>query len=199
MATPDPPTRQMQLFRQPPRSHLSQQPPGTQSFLWVPKCLVIAARNVSAWIGTHHPSMMWPITLPCPATSACLHPGFRADPRHHRLQTAECRRPPPASLPPGFQSPPPSLTVTVRLLVSRAVECPLRLRVDDAFSFTEKTTATGSMLGVCSVLGHADQEPAHEFSETSRHETLMVHLYTAFPLRFVPIEGTGGRRISCSS
>ena len=49
------------LYRARPRqTHMSQQRARGQLFQQLPRRLEIAAPNVLAWIGTHHPAMMGP-------------------------------------------------------------------------------------------------------------------------------------------
>ena len=142
--------RQTPLSQQPPRSQLSKQPPRTQLFL-VSRGLAIAAPNVLAWIGTHHPAVMEPTKFSCPATNASLHLWFRAAPRHHRFRTAGCRQPRLSACRQASSRPLP-LMQTFRQLVS----APSTARCDFVWRtlsrVAEKTTATTSMPGVCSFL-----------------------------------------------
>ena len=118
---------------EPRQTQLSQQPPRGQLFLHVPRCLAIAAPTALAWIGTHHLAMMGPITLPCPATNAC-----RTVDLEQLSATAasgqQCAGDPASKL--AARHPCRQLTLPVDSTFAgfRAVDCPLRLRVSDAFS-----------------------------------------------------------------
>ena len=56
---------------------------------------------------------------------------------------------PPVILPPGIQSPSAS-DADNSFAGVRAVDCPMRIRMEGAFRVIAKMTATASMLGVCS-------------------------------------------------
>ena len=76
-----------------------------------------------------------------------------------------CRRPPPVSLPPCVQSPPVS-DADSTLTGFRVVDCPLRLRVDDAFACYREDDRDWM-----------DAWRVQQSCPASRHDTLISHLY----------------------
>ena len=102
---------------------------------------------------------------PAPAANGSLRLGSSAalSHRHHRM--TGCRRPPPAPLPPGIQSP-PAADADSTLTGFRTVDCLLRFRVDDAFACYREDDRDWM-----------DASRTEQSCSESRHTTLISHLY----------------------
>ena len=117
----------------------------TPSFPLEPQYRVSVRTSVQAWTKVFHPAMEILTTphqrLPTPWISSSSPP---APPLDSRIPST-----PPVIFPPGIQSPSAS-DAHNSFAGFRAVDCSMRFRMEGAFRVIAKTTATASMLGVCS-------------------------------------------------